>query len=173
MSLESAVLVGCSDNSVWSRVKGRGTFQNSGGLRRFNQEMMTRGFRIFIVDLGDCEVMDSTFMGTLAGLALQLREKSAGSLQVIRANERNASLLKNLGLDQLFTVLPVGDPATPEIPREAELATSPCQQPSTEVKKNVLEAHEALVEADSRNAIKFQDVLEYLAEESRTGNSNS
>ncbi len=40
-------------------------------------------------------------MGTLAGIALRLRELGQGNLRVTNLNERNSDLLSNLGLDQL------------------------------------------------------------------------
>jgi hypothetical protein len=33
----------------------------------------------------------------------------------------------------------------------------------------ILEAHEALIDADSRNAVRFQDVIEYLRQEIAEG----
>ena len=43
-------------------------------------------------------------MGTLAGIALRLREFGNGKLVVRNANERNADLLENLGLNNLFEI---------------------------------------------------------------------
>src|SRR5579862_9955252 len=97
-------MVGCSNRIVWVRVEGKGSFLNSSGLKEFAKEMVNRGHREFVVDLRNCPVMDSTFMGTLAGIALRLRELGQGHLHVINLNERNHDLLGNLGLDQLFTM---------------------------------------------------------------------
>lgn len=64
--------------------------------------MSRRGHKNFIVDLQQCELMDSTFMGTLAGIALRLG--SEGNVKVIRANPRNRQVLGILGLDRVMTV---------------------------------------------------------------------
>ena len=136
--------------------------------------MMLKGYEKFVIDLGECDVMDSTFMGTLAGLALHLREGGMGGLEVIGANKRNSSLLKNLGLDQVFTVKEQGDPTAPPPPGETQLDSPTDSRPSqSEVKSDVLAAHQALVQADSRNAAKFQDVLEYLSKEAGGSDSSS
>lgn len=128
--------------------------------------MIEKGYRKFVIDLADCELMDSTFMGMLTGIVLNLREHGSESLQVIRANERNASLLSNLGLDQLFIVRKEGDPETPSFPEESALAQVNAPKPSSrETQKDVLEAHQALVEADAENAVRFRDVLEFLQKE--------
>jgi len=161
----SSVLVGCIDRTVWVKVEGRGSFQNSAGLKEFVKQMIQRGHREFVVDLKDCEQMDSTFMGTLAGVALRLREIGQGGLRVINVNARNADLLSSLGLDQLFLVEEAGAAAA-DVPDDAELREANAVPKDTaEQKKTVLEAHEALVEADAANATKFRDVLEFMRQE--------
>ena len=121
--------------------------------------MIQRGHREFVVDLDACELMDSTFMGTLAGVALRLREIGQGGLRTVNVNARNASLLENLGLDQLFSVETGHATNAPATLRQAEPAGA------GDDKETVLEAHEALIEADAHNAVKFKDVVEYLRQE--------
>lgn len=148
-------------------MEGRGNFQNSSGLKEFVRQMIQRGYRDFVVDLKSCEQMDSTFMGTLAGVALRLRELGQGALRATNVNERNVDLLSSLGLDQLFTVQPLedDDEASPvKSLREAK----PESLDSEAQKQAVLEAHEALVEVDEANAVKFKDVLEFLRNELNT-----
>ncbi len=129
--------------------------------------MIQRGFRDFVVDLQDCEQMDSTFMGTLAGVALRLRELGQGALRALNVNERNADLLSSLGLDQLFTVqLAAHTEPDVNIPAEEELQEAKAKPLGAEAQKQtVLEAHEALVEVDAATAVKFKDVLEFLRNE--------
>lgn len=158
------------DRTVCVKVEGRGTFQNSPGLKEFVKQMIQRGYRDFVVDLKDCELMDSTFMGTLAGAALRLREIGQGSLEVTHANERNSNLLSGLGLDQLFKVSEGGRsfPA-----RATQLVEAPEPVATEESQKEVvLQAHEALAAADEANAIKFRDVLEFLRQDLNTGNND-
>ncbi len=143
------------------RVEGKGTFLNSTGLKEFSKEMVNRGFREFVVDLQKCQVMDSTFMGTLASVALRLRELGQGQLRVINLNERNQDLLSNLGLDQLFSI-EVSVSAVAQ-PAQEPLPAVPTDK--TEQARTMLEAHEAVVEANPENAAKFKDVLEFLKQD--------
>lgn len=121
--------------------------------------MIQRGHRDFVVDLAECELMDSTFMGTLAGVALRLREIGQGGLRAVNVNIRNSSLLENLGLDHLFTV------ETGVVASAPVLLTEADQGKEKDAKDAVLEAHEALIRADAQNAVKFKDVVEYLRQE--------
>jgi anti-sigma B factor antagonist len=145
-------------------VEGKGSFLNSAGMKEFSKEMVNRGHREFVVDLRKCPVMDSTFMGTLAMIALRLREIGQGRLHVINLNERNHDLLTNLGLDQLFTMDACGIKEAAPAVRDSTLQAAPPADPSNQA-ETMLEAHEALVEADPENLTKFKDVLEYLKQD--------
>lgn len=162
VSDQSSIQVGCTEEVVWIRVDGKGSFQNSPGMKEFAREMVNRGYRNFVIDLDQCPVMDSTFMGTMAGIALRLREIGQGRLTAVNLNERNTDLLRNLGLDQIFDIQSVGT-------KEAQVvADQPLQSGAGSKKekaRTMLEAHEALVEADQANATKFKDVLDYLKQD--------
>jgi len=155
MNAVSSVQVGVAGPVAWVRVEGRGSFQNSAGLKDFATEMKRRGFREFVVDLKDCELMDSTFLGTLTGIALGLGPD--GKLTVVRANPRNREVMANLGLDRVFTVEDTA-PAPPPATLESAEAGSP--RPAR--RELLIEAHENLLAADPENAIRFKDVLEFL-----------
>jgi anti-anti-sigma factor len=155
MSAVSSVQVGLTGYAAWVRVGGRGTFQNSAGLKEFAAKMQRRGLREFVIDLKDCELMDSTFLGTLTGIALGLGE--GGKLTVVRPNARNRDVLGNLGLDRIFAV----EDALPE-PAPGRLESA---EPLATRRENIIEAHENLVAANPENAIRFKDVLEFLRHE--------
>ncbi len=164
MTSQPTILVGTVEKTVWVRVEGKGSFLNSTGLKEFAREMMGRGYRQFAVDLRGCPMMDSTFMGTLAGIALRLRDIGEGELRALNLNERNRDLLCNLGLDQLFTIDGgegggVGESAT-SLEGGAEDKASRA--------RTMLEAHEACVEANPENEAKFKDVLEFLKQDLRS-----
>jgi anti-anti-sigma factor len=125
-----SILVGTAGKTVWVRVEGKGSFLNSTGLKEFAKEMINRGHREFVIDLKSCPVMDSTFMGTLAGVALRLREIGQGQLRVVKLNERNRNLLSNLGLDQLFTIEGGDDGSPPAV--EGGPSPSPQSPPPVE-----------------------------------------
>ncbi len=165
MSTISSILVGLTNKIVWVRVEGKGSFLNSPGVKDFTKEMINRGHREFVVDLRNCPVMDSTFMGTLAGVALRLRELGQGNLHVINLNERNSDLLNNLGLNQLFAIDMCGVKADETSIKPLDGVGMPRPTDRTAQAETMLEAHEALVEAAPENLTKFKDVLEYLKQD--------
>ena len=169
MNAAASILVGVTSRSVHINVEGKGSFQISPALKEFSKRMLDRGFRSFIVDLNSCTVMDSTFMGTLAGIALRLREFGNGGLVVRNANQRNADLLANLGLNNLFEI----ESKVPTARSESSLEATPLEAADSLDRSDqatcMIEAHEALVDADPENLARFKDVLEYLKQDLRTG----
>jgi anti-sigma B factor antagonist len=165
----ASILVGVTSRSVHIKVEGKGSFQISPALKEFSKRMLDRGFRSFIVDLNSCSVMDSTFMGTLAGIALRLREFGNGCLVVRNANKRNADLLENLGLNNLFEI----ESKVPSAKSETSLEAAPLEPTNSMDRSDqatcMIEAHEALVDADPENLARFKDVLEYLKQDLRSG----
>lgn len=153
-------LVDASSDPVAVRIDGRASFQNSSALNDFFKEVIASGKTRFVMDFAGCTSMDSTFLGVLAGLALQLRKQNPpGSLVLCRLAARNLELVNNLGLHRLLTVdtqttdLQVNPSAALEVvPEKDEVASA----------RMVLAAHENLVAADEANRAKFQDVLAFL-----------
>lgn len=153
-------LVDASSDPVAIRIEGRASFQNSACLNDFFSELIARGKTRFVMDFLNCTSMDSTFLGVLAGLALQLRKQTPpGSLVLCRLGARNLELVRNLGLHRLLTV----DTETADVTLNATSALANCpDRGELESARLVLAAHENLVEADEANRAKFQDVLAFL-----------
>ncbi len=155
-------LVDTFASPVVIKIDGRASFMNCACLRDFFAEMIRQGKTKFVVDFRQCASMDSTFLGVLAGAALELRKlEPPGSLIVSRVGARNLELLRNLGLHRLL-VVDTGDNG-PSADRATGQALV-CSAPRTELEnaRMVLEAHENLVSADAGNQGKFQDVLAFL-----------
>jgi anti-anti-sigma regulatory factor len=152
-------LVDAYAEPVLVRIDGRASFMNSGSLRDFFAEMTKQGKTHFVIDFQNCTSMDSTFLGVLAGGALELRKLSPpGTLTLARVGERNLELIRNLGLHRLATV----DTGNSAINGASCQALSDKVRTEIESARLVLEAHEHLVTTDSANATKFQDVLAFL-----------
>ncbi len=163
--MESSIQVGVNGPAVWMKVEGKGSFLNSGSLKEFAREMLDRGYREFVIDLAHCAMMDSTFMGTMASVALRLKELGRGHLHVVHCGNRSHELLSGLGLDQIFDIHVNGatTPECEELPRRANGESR--EDKKQEQAQTMLEAHEALCEAAPENLFRFKDVLDYLKQD--------
>jgi anti-sigma B factor antagonist len=162
--VQSSIQVGVNGPAVWVRVEGRGSFLNSGNLKEFAQEMVNRGYREFVIDLQNCAMMDSTFMGTMAGVALRLKELGHGHLRVVHCGNRSRDLLSGLGLDQILSIQSNGA-AAPDCQSLGEETGEGTTATKKDQAQTMLDAHEALCEASPENFTRFKDVLDYLKQD--------
>jgi anti-anti-sigma regulatory factor len=171
---ETGILVHNAEQTVYIRVNGRGSFQNSRPLRSFAADLILRGSRQFVIDLEQCLGMDSTFLGVLTGIGLSLRQQNPpGTLHIIKASPHNCNLLKSLWLDRLFRVqanavdlpdiVPPAAAAYVKLP-DSDLSGGTKMLPREETREVMLTAHDDLIRADSRNAPKFAVVTKLLRE---------
>jgi anti-sigma B factor antagonist len=93
-----------SDGFAWMKPGGDACHLNAPKVKAFAKEMIRGGCYDFAVDLGECTGMDEEFMGTLAGIALRLRELGRGKLQVFRCPPGLDAQLRNLGLEELLNM---------------------------------------------------------------------
>ena len=155
-------LVDAECDPVLIRIEGRASFLNSASLRDFMAEMRRQGKTRFVINFQNCTSMDSTFLGVLAGAALEQRKAgSEGSLVLCRVGERNLELIKNLGLHRLLTI-DTGECVAPPCGGATTALAPQAKLNELENARLVLAAHENLVAADESNRAKFQDVLSFL-----------
>ncbi len=152
-----------TDHTVFIRVSGRGSFKVAAPLKQFvakvaSQQSLSR----VVIDLEKCIGMDSTFMGSVAGLAGRLK-KTNQAFELINLSEKNAQLLKTLGVDQ---VLSFYRDAHGHQFSAKETESIPTDQTSQkEMATITLQAHENLVQISEKNLPKFRQVIELLKED--------
>ena len=69
-SASLSVLVGKRFACV--KIAGRANFASSPDFKTLLSELSQKGFGHFIIDLSECVLMDSTFLGVLAGFGMKL-----------------------------------------------------------------------------------------------------
>ncbi len=168
MITDSPNLVGTFDGFSWIRCEGKGSFLGSPALKSFGEQRIADGERCLVVDLGACTGMDSTFMGTLAGLAARLSVVGGGSLHVADPGERNRRSLEDLGLNFLMEI----DPPSAIWRGKVDAIRSALRPQAgrgiphdTQRAEHVLEAHQVLSKANDENARKFAGVVSLLEAE--------
>ena len=109
------------------------------------------------VDVTEADGLDSTTLGMLAQLAIQTKERFDFKPAIFSTNPSIDRLLDTIGFDQLFerrNECCNTDSMITEIP------AVPCEE--GEVKKQVLEAHRALMSMSDENADAFKDLVSSL-----------
>jgi anti-anti-sigma regulatory factor len=168
VTTECPVFTGIFDGFSWIRCEGKGSFLNSPSLKAFGVERIAAGDRCLVVDLEACTGMDSTFMGTLAGLATRLSAQDGGVLQIADAGQRNRHSLEDLGLDFLIQIDPEEAAWRKDIQTiRSQLVSSNPAGPQGNLHKavHVLEAHKVLSETNEKNLRTFSTVVTLLESE--------
>jgi anti-anti-sigma regulatory factor len=163
----STIFAGFLRHVVWIRIECKGSVDCSHDLRQFIELMVSQGRPKMVIDLDHCPGMDSTFMGTLAGIALRLRQVPGGSLDILNPGERNLQSLRELGLDHILSVDCTGTLWLSERQMMNDATSEPVQVPPADEKARhatMTEAHETLCQVNSENIPRFRDVLELLKE---------
>lgn len=165
VSIQNQILVGKFDGFTWIRCEGKGSFSNSPQMKQWAETHVAAGGRCVVVDLEFCTGMDSTFMGTMAGIAMRLAKLPDGVLQVTGANEKNRNSLEDLGLSMLLEIEPentVWRADTDAIRQSLKVHTVAGEVDRTQ---HVFDAHKELCKADDSNDEKFSTVLDVLEAE--------
>ena len=167
-TLTAKLLVLVGKEFACVKISGRANFSFSPDFKLLLAGLYQKGYNHFIIDLTDCVLMDSTFLGVLAGFGIKLNQAGAPDqrgIELLNANSRVTELLENLGALHLFKttsgVLP--------LPEGIQARTPQSINPShEEITRTSLEAHQALMAVNPENVDRFKDVTKFLAEDLKT-----
>ena len=175
MAKDSSIKVGKFEGFSWIRCEGKGSFLNSLALKEFGDARIRARVERLVIDLEECTGMDSTFMGTMAGMAARISEYG-GKLQVAAASEKSCHSLEDLGLDFLMEINPQ-DGIWNGLERKVRDLLKPkvagIKAGTVMHTRHVLEAHKILSRANDNNEKKFSGVVKMLGDElaEKTGQS--
>ena len=150
---------------IWIRPEGRGTFQESPVIKELVDRCFAKGAKAFVIDLGGCPGMDSTFMGMLAGLGIQFRKSGEATLAIVGTNDKTLASLRELGLHHLLVIEPKEGPWVGKMAEARSDLELIDLQSDVDREQHILESHEELCKADEGNLEKFRTVLEMLGSE--------
>ena len=89
------------------KIAGRANFSFSPDFKALLTGLAQKGYSHFIIDLSECVLMDSTFLGVLAGFGIKLNQTATPDqrgIELLNANARVTELLENLGALHLFKI---------------------------------------------------------------------
>lgn len=148
------------ENVACVRVGGRATFSSSVDFKKLLLQLQENGCTEIILDLKDCTIMDSTFLGVLAGAAMKCETARQGGsknrIDLFQPSERILELLDNLGVLSLFTVLK----DAPQL--GAFQRVNDGKATRVELNRACFEAHKTLMNMGPDNERRFKDAAEFF-----------
>ena len=162
----NAISVSVAPSAGLIKIEGRANFSSSVDFKAVINGLAERGIDHFILDLTRCVLMDSTFLGVMAGLGMKFNGSRNGekatTIELLNPSNRISDLLENLGVAHLFKVI-----CGPELEGNglAPLEQSKNAPNRKEISRHCLDAHRTLMEINHENIEKFKDVAQFLAED--------
>lgn len=142
------------------RVVGRANFTSSVDFKKLVQQLREDGCGSIILDLGQCVVMDSTFLGVLARLGRESDQPNGAgrcAIELFNPTERVIELLDNLGVMPMFRIVQ----SPPTVGRfEPVPGTAATRR---ELNETCFEAHQMLMDTSPENERRFKDAAEFFA----------
>lgn len=116
-----------------------------------------------VMDLSECDYMDSTFMGLIVGFNKRFKVVSGHTLQVLNPSQECLKLLTSLGIVKLLEIV---DNPSRRLPGPLTKLTKG-EKPSADL---LLKAHQNLSELSAENEKKFSVLQEILKKQLESGN---
>ena len=158
-SPKSAFLVNTSNTSVFILIEGKANFLNANTFKQFVDKSLSKDYSYYIIDFEHCTGMDSTFLGIIAWLGLQIKaSKNKSHLIVRNLNKRNKELFNNLGLQNFISTEESILDASSESPDQFKALKEAERFEAIDI----LSAHKNLVKARKENASLFKDLISIL-----------
>ncbi len=154
-----SVLVG--EQFACVKIVGRANFASSIDFKNLLNELRQKGYNYFVLDLSECVLMDSTFLGVLAGFGLKMLQ-GAPAIELLNPNPRIAELLESLGVLHLFKITDGSLPLPESTESQPQCPSTPTKE---ELTRACLEAHRTLMEIHPGNVPRFKDLAQFMADD--------
>jgi anti-anti-sigma regulatory factor len=145
------------------KVAGRANFATSVDFKNVLTGLTDKGYPYLVIELSECPLMDSTFLGVLAEFGVKLNpapgDCAEQAIELRNPNPRVVELLENLGVLHLFKTCQA------EMPVGAIVEAAPCEASREALTKASLEAHQTLMDVNPENVTRFKEVARFLAED--------
>ena len=162
VSKEPTFLVNTDKLSAFILINGKASFLNANTFKTFINDCLERSIRNYIIDFKNCTGMDSTFLGIIAWLGLQINKQKEGSYLIVRNfNKRNKELFYNLGLENFITT--EESVIKDNLISKKDIKNYPLSEEAGCCKAiDILNAHKNLIHASKKNNNVFKDLISIL-----------
>ncbi len=129
------------------------------GLQRFLDHLIhDEPLSGLVFDLTAAESLDSTNLGLMARANEEVRDAGAANSVIISSNEDIDGVLRSMGFDQTFDVLP----STTPLPDASDEPVASEAASAAELQRTMLDAHRALMRLSEAGRLEFEPVVACL-----------
>lgn len=164
--IQASFSVARSESCVVIKISGRANSNSSQSFKRLLTDEWKKGVRQFILDLSECTIMDSTFLGIMVHFvdSAQCESKSdCVSVALFEPIPCILDLIEDLGASSLFTVLDAHDKSNLKF---SDMPTESVADKRTLLQNSIL-AHQTLLKliTDPGKRDSIQGLIELMETE--------
>jgi len=145
------------EHTAYIRVRGRATFMLASDFKQYVSLQVETRQRGVLIDLSECETIDSTFIGTITSLSLKYRKTHPGCVKLFNISTHVREILNTLGLIHILDVVSGNENESVSF---SEM--TPGDHSRVDVARLMLDAHQTLSGVSKENTLEFKNVVEYL-----------
>jgi len=166
VSQSASIQIGEVNGYSWIRICGKGDVFLAPSLKKLTDKLLKNSSSPkLVVDMEDCSGMDSTFMGTLASLAIRFKGLANACFQLCGVTKSNQDSLEELGLDSLIDINPKDADWSGKCDEiRSDLSPWSAEKKPPVDRGLVLETHKALGSISEKNMLEFSPVIQTLEE---------
>jgi|YNPMSStandDraft_1061717.scaffolds.fasta_scaffold00660_11 anti-anti-sigma factor len=158
---EKVIKIGYDNKGVYVDIKGEGTLKQSPHLKKFFIDVIDKFKGIpnvdFIINMQDCQYIDSTFIGLLLIIDKKTKEVLGRPIKIFNPNNYTWEVLKQMGLENILTI-ERGEVIFPNEMQELKLDTIN----KIELAMMMYMAHSELASLNEDNKKRFESAIEML-----------
>lgn len=162
--MSGRILVGSHDGVYVVRFEGDVRVTLSGSFDHYVEVMLKDPtLQSVLVDLNDAIAIDSTSLGCLAKLSLQVQKRRAKLPTLVCQSQDILRVLRNMGFEDVFAIVDERyqpDQSLVELPVPHDMSESA-------MREKVIDAHKVLMSLNQDNAEAFKDLVLALEMESQ------
>lgn len=111
-----------------------------------------------LIDMTETRGIDSTALGLLAKMAIQLRNRFNVIPTIVSTNPDVTRTLKSMSFDLIFKIVDRAPPKAPDAYSELQQK----KESEDSVREKVIDAHLTLMSLSEENRLEFQDLVQAL-----------
>ncbi|MEW5693335.1 MAG: STAS domain-containing protein [Candidatus Hydrogenedentota bacterium] len=150
------VFIGSTNGYIVIKIVGRGTWNYARVFRNLIDDLSFKEWRECYLNLGECEYLDSTFVGIIA-YALKKFKQLNRNLIIVETSKDVYETLKTMGITKFASILEK---------QMFEAILEEIMEISSDIKKEdasfILKAHKELEELDESNIKRFESLRSVL-----------
>lgn len=157
--MDGAIYAATIDNIEYVKFFGTVRYSHCAGLESHIDSIFENPeFEEIVIDLDDADILDSTALGLLARIAIELKKITDLKPVVFVKNGELLNILKRVCFDQVFQI--ITEDKIDAKGEYRELVSSP--EDEQRVLTRVIKAHEYLAEVDEKNSQLLKDITKTL-----------